>query len=46
MRLAAIEAWANNPGDNLNPFTYALVDPDEQVRARAQDLFEQALERR
>ena len=45
-RLRAIEAWAHNPGETLNPFTYALVDPDESVRARAQELLEEALVRR
>jgi hypothetical protein len=43
VRLQAIELWANDPGENLNPFTYALVDPDESVRARAEELFEAAL---
>lgn len=46
VRLQAIEVWANNPGENINPFTYALVDPDEQIRARAQELFEEELARR
>jgi hypothetical protein len=31
---------------SLDPATYALVDPDEAVRARAQELFEQELDRR
>ena len=43
VRLQAIELWAHDPGDNLNPFTYALVDPDESVRARAEELLEAAL---
>jgi len=46
VRLHAIETWAIKPGKSLDPVTYALVDPDETVRARAQQLFEEALERR
>lgn len=46
VRLHAIESWAAKPGKTLDPMTYALVDPDETVRARAQELFEEALERR
>jgi len=46
VRLQGLEAWARQPGDSLDPATYALVDPDESVRARAQELFEQALDRR
>src|SRR5688500_16274577 len=44
VRLHAIESWAIKPGKSLDPVTYALVDPDETVRARAQELFEAALE--
>ena len=46
VRLSALETWAQNPGNSLDPITYALVDPNEQVRARAQQLFEEALERK
>jgi hypothetical protein len=46
MRIWALEAWVQQPGASLNPVTYALVDPDESVRARAQELFEQELEAR
>lgn len=46
VRLQGLDAWAQQPGDSLDPVTYALVDPDESVRARAQELFEQALARR
>jgi hypothetical protein len=46
VRIQALEAWVQEPGVSLNPVTYALVDPDESVRARAQELFEQELERR
>jgi hypothetical protein len=46
LRLAALESWARNPGDTFDPATYALVDPDESVRERAQELLEQALAHR
>lgn len=39
VRLQALELWAQQPGDALDPVTYALVDGDEQVRARAQELW-------
>jgi hypothetical protein len=45
VRLHANETWAIKPGKTLDPVMYALVDPDETVRARAQQLFESALER-
>jgi hypothetical protein len=45
-RLQALDAWARHPGDSLDPVTYALVDPDESVRNRAQELLEQELGRR
>jgi hypothetical protein len=31
--------------NTFDPVTHALVDPDESVRAGAQELFEKALER-
>jgi hypothetical protein len=46
VRMHALEAWAQHPGESLDPATYALVDPDETVRARAQELVEEALARR
>jgi len=46
VRLNAIEAWARNPGESLDPVTYALADQDEEVRARAQELLEEALARK
>ena len=46
VRLHAIETWAAKPDKTLDPVTYALVDPDETIRARAQELFEEALERK
>jgi hypothetical protein len=46
VRLHALNAWAQHPGESLDPATYALVDPDETVRARAQELVEEQLARR
>jgi len=46
VRVQALDAWAQHPGPSLDPVTYVLVDPDEPVRARAQDVLEQALARR
>ena len=46
VRLHALGTWAQHPGESLDPVTYALVDPDEAVRARAQELVEEALARR
>ncbi|NOS80245.1 MAG: hypothetical protein E8D46_09245 [Nitrospira sp.] len=43
VRLQALEQWAQQPGEALDPVTLALVDEDESVRARAQELFEQQL---
>jgi hypothetical protein len=45
VRLQALEVWAQQPGDTLDPVSYALVDGDEHVRARAQELWEQQLTR-
>ncbi len=46
VRIRALEAWAQHPGEDLNPLTYALVDPDESVRAGAEELLEAVLARR
>jgi len=46
VRMHALEAWAQQPGESLDPATYALVDPDETVRARAQELVDEQLARR
>lgn len=46
VRMHALEAWAQHPGESLDPVTYALVDADEAVRNRAQELFEQELAQR
>jgi hypothetical protein len=44
-RLRLIEDWSREraPGASLDLLTQAMVDPDEEVRARAQDLFERGL---
>ena len=41
VRLQVLEQWAQQPGDTINPLTYALVDEDEAVRARAEALYAQ-----
>jgi len=46
VRLQTIEAWAREPEETLDPLTYALVDSDESVRVRAQELLEEELARR
>ena len=44
VRLEALQRWATQGAETaLNPLTEALVDPDESVRARAQELVEQVL---
>lgn len=45
VRRQALERWAQQPSQGLNPLTYALVDEDESVRTRAQELYEQQLAR-
>jgi outer membrane murein-binding lipoprotein Lpp len=46
VRIQALDGWASQPSVSLEPLTYALVDSDESVRARAQELLEEALARR
>src|ERR1700730_10758094 len=48
VRLQVIERWTQQqaPDERLDLLTYALVDPDESVRARAQALWEEELARR
>jgi hypothetical protein len=41
--LQTLEAWALGPRDTLDPVTYALVDSDDAVRARAQELWDEVL---
>ncbi len=46
VRLQALELWAQQPSDGLDPETFALLDDeDAQVRARAEQLWEQQLTR-
>ncbi len=45
VRLHALDVWAQRHSESLDPGTSALVDPDESVRARAQELLEQQLAR-
>jgi hypothetical protein len=46
VRLQALELWAQQPSDALDPETFALLDDeDAQVRARAEQLWEQQLSR-
>ena len=45
VRLQALETWAQQPGDGIDPLTFALVDEDEEVRARAEELWDQQLAR-
>ncbi|HKA41021.1 MAG TPA: hypothetical protein VKF40_03435 [Burkholderiales bacterium] len=48
-RLQALEQWSQSrqvtlrDRRSMDPVTHALVDPDEQVRARAQEIFDQAI---
>jgi hypothetical protein len=43
MRLYALEQWAQRPGEVIDPVTFGLVDEDEQVRSRAQELYQRHL---
>jgi hypothetical protein len=45
VRLQALELWAQQPSEAIDPVTAALVDEDEQVRTRAEELYEQQLTR-
>ena len=46
VRLHALNTWAQHPDESLDPATYALVDSNETVRTRAQELVEEQLARR
>ena len=46
LRSQALDAWARQPTTSLDPVTYALVDSDEGVRARAQEVLDHELARR
>lgn len=43
VRRQALESWAEQPSADLDPLTYALVDEDDTVRTRAQELYTQQL---
>ena len=43
VRLQALEVWAQQPKETIDPVTFALVDEDDGVRARAQELYDQRL---
>lgn len=45
VRLQALETWAQQPSDQIDPVTYGLVDQDDSMRQRAQELYEQQLTR-
>jgi hypothetical protein len=45
IRLQALEVWAQQPGDDIEPVLEALGDEDEAVQARAEALWEQQLAR-
>jgi hypothetical protein len=43
VRLQALDLWAQEPGDDIESVLDALGDEDEQVQARAEELWEQQL---
>lgn len=45
VRLMALERWAQQPSEAIDPVTAALVDEDEEVRTRAEALYDQQLTR-
>jgi hypothetical protein len=45
MRRFALEQWAREPTGSLDVVAAALVDPDESIRERAEQVFEAALAR-
>lgn len=46
MRRFALEQWAREPTESLDIVAAALVDPEESIRERAEQVFEEALARR
>jgi hypothetical protein len=46
MRRFALEQWAREPTESLDVVTAAMVDPDESIRERAEQVFEDVLARR
>lgn len=45
-RRFALERWTREPTESLDLVAAAMVDPDESIRERAEQLFEEALARR
>ena len=45
MRRFELEQWAREPTGSLDVVAAALVDPDESIRERAEQVFEAALAR-
>jgi len=45
VRLMALEHWAQQPSEAMDPVTAALVDEEEEVRTRAEALYDQQLTR-
>ncbi len=46
MRRFALEQWAREPTESLDLVTAAMVDPDESIRERAEQVLEQVLAQR
>ena len=46
MRRFALEQWARSPTESLDLVAAALVDPEESIRERAEQVLEEALARR
>jgi hypothetical protein len=46
MRRFALEQWARDPSESLDLVAAALVDPEESIRERAEQVLEEALARR
>lgn len=46
IRRFALEQWARSPTESLDVVAAALVDPEESIRERAEQVFEEALARR
>lgn len=46
VRRFALEQWARNPTESLDLVGAAMVDPDESIRERAAQIFDEALARR
>lgn len=46
VRRTALEDWARNPTESLDLVTAAMVDPEESIRERAQQIFDNEMELR